>query len=308
MTVVTDTALIGIDWGTSALRAYRFDGEGTVVERRSGPHGILSIADGGFDAVFEATVADWPACPVVISGMITSRQGWVELPYLMCPAPVEALAGALRRHQTDGGREVHFVTGLAARDAAGIPDVMRGEETQILGAIADDDAAARLLVLPGTHSKWALVEGAEVSWFATFMTGEVFAVLKEHSILGRMMTGETRDTAAWARGVGHGLDDDSEHGGLLRRLFSARSLALFDELPQAGVASYLSGLLLGAEIREARHAFMTGAGPVLLLGSAALCDLYAAALALAGLAAERGPDDAAARGHWRIAAAAGLLT
>jgi hypothetical protein len=132
VTAVTTTALIGIDWGTSALRAYRFGADGTILERRSGPQGILEVRDGGFEAVFEDIIADWPACPVVISGMITSRQGWVELPYLMCPAPVEALARALHRQRTDSGRELHFVTGLAARDSTGIPDVMRGEETMSL--------------------------------------------------------------------------------------------------------------------------------------------------------------------------------
>ena len=310
MTGITDTALIGIDWGTTALRAYRFGGDGAVVDRRASAHGILAVAGGGFDAVFEETVAGWPDCPVVISGMITSRQGWLELPYLMCPAPVGTLADALHRHRCESGRTVHFVTGLKVRDTAGVPDVMRGEETQILGAITVGATEPRLLVLPGTHSKWALVEGDEVSGFSTFMTGEVFAVLKEHSILGRMMTGETTDQAAWRRGVAYGLDESSDHGGLLRCLFSARSLALFDELPRAGVASYLSGLLLGAEVREARHSFgaRVSGGSVLLLGSAALCDLYAEALAFAGLSAERGPDDAAARGHWRIAAAADLLT
>ena len=314
MTVCADasTRLIGLDWGTSTLRAFRIGGGGAVLETRPSREGILNVAAGAFEQVFERAVGDWldaaPGAPVLASGMITSRQGWVEPPYLACPAGCDELARALQVQHTGRGGAVRFVTGLTVTGADGVPDVMRGEETEIVGALAEGEAS-RLLVLPGTHSKWALAEAGRIVWFATFMTGEVFAVLKDHSILGRLIEGEGEDAAARERGLAYGLLDDARAGGLLKRVFSARTLGLFDEIPPAGVASYLSGLLIGTEIREAmgcaRARVAVEAATV--LGESALCELYVAALAHAGLAAERGAANAAARGHWRIARAAGLV-
>ena len=123
--------------------------------------------------------------------MITSRQGWVEVPYCPCPAGSDEIARALWRHETGAGRTIHFVPGLSIVGADGVPDVIRGEETQIVGEVGDAPGG-RLLVLPGTHSKWARSEDGRVVWFATFMTGELFGVLKEHSILGRLMAGDAR--------------------------------------------------------------------------------------------------------------------
>jgi 2-dehydro-3-deoxygalactonokinase len=178
-------ALIGLDWGTTSFRAYRLDRSGDALEARSAPAGILRVPGGDFEGVFEREVGPWlserPALPVIASGMITSRQGWVEVPYCPCPAGSAEIARALYRHETRAGRTIHFVPGLSIVGADGVPDVIRGEETQIVGAIGDEAGAAsgcRLLVLPGTHSKWALVEGSRLVWFATFMTGELFGVLK----------------------------------------------------------------------------------------------------------------------------------
>jgi 2-dehydro-3-deoxygalactonokinase len=308
--VTGDTRLIGLDWGITTLRAFRIGAGGVVLDRRSSDQGILNVAHGAFEEVFERAVGDWldaaPDAPVLASGMITSRQGWVEPPYIACPAGCDELARALHLERTRRGRAVRFVTGLTVAGSGGVPDVMRGEETEIVGALAEE---AMLLVLPGTHSKWALAEAGRVVWFATFMTGEVFAVLKDHSILGRLIEGEADDRAARERGLAYGLLDDARAGGLLKRLFSARTLGLFDEIPPTGVASYLSGLLIGAEIREAVACARArvAVDAVTVLGATALSDLYVAALARAGLAAERGPHDAAARGHWRIARAAGLV-
>ena len=141
--------------------------------------------------------------------------------------------------------------GLSLIGADGVPDVIRGEETQILGQIERAPAAGatrHAVVLPGTHSKWAFVEGGRIVWFATFMTGEVFGLLKEHSILGRLMTGDAPDAGAFARGLAYAPGGP---GGLLKRLFSVRTLGLFDRLPASAGASYLSGLLIGSELGEA---------------------------------------------------------
>ncbi|MCP5157641.1 MAG: 2-dehydro-3-deoxygalactonokinase [Ectothiorhodospiraceae bacterium] len=302
------TALVGLDWGTSSLRAYRIDADGAVLERRESPRGILAVADGDFEGALRALVGDWlrPELPVLASGMIGSRQGWVEVPYIGCPTDLSTLAGGLATLTLADGVSVRFVPGLLTHGDDGIPDVMRGEETQIIGACAgaegDDEV---LLVLPGTHSKWALGRGDAIDWFATFMTGELFAVLRQHSILGRLMTTETFDAAAFDRGVDYGLDRATSRGGLLKRLFSARTLGLAGDLDGGAVHAYLSGLLLGAEVGEALA--IRPADSVLVVGSSTLTERYMRALARAGVRAMPGPSDVVARGQLLVARAAGMV-
>jgi 2-dehydro-3-deoxygalactonokinase len=302
-------ALIGIDWGTTSFRAYRIGADGAVLETRAAPAGILKVSGGEFEAVLEREVGAWlsaePAVPVVVSGMITSRQGWLEVPYCACPAGSAELAGALREHATRSGRQLHFVPGLSLIGSDGVPDVIRGEETQIIGQLAGE-RGGQAMVLPGTHSKWAFAEDGRIVWFATFMTGELFAVLKEHSILGRMMADAAPDEAAFARGLAYAR---AGPGGLLKRLFSARTLGLFDRLPASGAASYLSGLLIGSEIVEALACLpqAPGARQITVIGDSELALRYRGAIEAAGLRARTGGVDASARGQLLIARAAGLL-
>ncbi|MDX6750954.1 2-dehydro-3-deoxygalactonokinase [Geminicoccaceae bacterium 1502E] len=312
MLEATGTALIGLDWGTSSFRACRMDRAGRVLERRQAPAGIMNVAQGRFEQTLEEQVGDWlaagPKVPVLASGMIGSRQGWVEVPYLACPAGGEAIGAALLAHTAPSGRVLHFVPGLSGRDPLGIPDVMRGEETQIVGALAGEKGT-RLVLLPGTHSKWALVENGSVRWFASFMTGELFAVLRGHSILGRLMEGAADDEEGFARGVEVGLGRAAVAGGTLRRLFSARTMALMGDVPPRGVAAYLSGLLIASEVREALDC-VDGAGAsgsVLLVGGEALTARYAQALEAAAIGHEVAQGEPAARGQYLIARAAGLL-
>lgn len=307
----TGTGLIGIDWGTSSLRGYRIDGTGAVRDERTLSNGILAVEDGAFEQTFIDLFDDWLAetpCPVVMSGMITSRQGWVELPYVSCPAGRHELSSNLHAHLLSSGRTIHFVTGLTVTGGDGVPDVMRGEETQIIGGL-DEGVDAHLFVLPGTHSKWALVADGKVLNFATFMTGELFSVLSRHSILGRLMQGDQDDPAAFLQGVGYARKTDETSGGLLKRLFGSRALGLFGTVPATGAASHLSGLLIGCEIREALALFGRTAlsEAVTVLGDATLTRLYTTALGQFDLEAKAGPNDAAARGHFAIARAAGLV-
>ena len=309
---MTTTRLIGLDWGTSSLRAFRFTTGGAVAETRASAQGILAVADGAFEAAFEAAVGDWlaaaPAAPVLLSGMIGSRQGWQEAPYVACPAGEAEITAALARLTTAHGRTLRIVPGCSILGEDGVPDVMRGEETQILGEL-DGRPATRLMVLPGTHSKWALCENGRLVWFATFMTGELYAALKDHTILGRLAQGDADDPAATARGLELGLRRGPGSGGLLKRLFSARTRGLFGEIPPGGVASYLSALLIGSEIAEALDCVARRARieEVTVIGAAALVQRYERALAVAGIGTRRGRDDAAAHGQWRIAVAAGLV-
>jgi 2-dehydro-3-deoxygalactonokinase len=197
---------------------------------------------------------------------------------------------------------LHFVPGLSLIGADGVPDVMRGEETQIVGEVGDRPGR-HLLVLPGTHSKWALAEDGVITWFATFMTG-VFAVLKEHSILGRLMQGEVDDHAAFERGLAYAR---TGRGGLLRRLFSARTLGLFDVLPESAIASYLSGLLIGSEIEEALDCLKVADAEICVVGGSELAWRYRGALAARDLRVRPAREDAGARGQFLIARAAGLI-
>lgn len=303
---VSVTALIGLDWGTSSLRAYRIGADGRVLQRRETAAGILSVEGGDFAGAFEAAVGDWltdPARPVLAAGMIGSRQGWREAPYLACPADLADLAGGLVEVRTGRGG-LHLVPGLSFESESGVPDVMRGEETQILGALGDQGAQG-LFVLPGTHSKWAVVEAGRVTRFRTMMTGEVFQALKSHTILGRLMRGEGDDPAAFASGVALAGPGG---GGLLGHLFSVRTQGLFGRLPESALSSYLSGLLLGSEIEEAKAWLGAGgADGLTLIGASALAARYQSALRARGLDATPGSADAAARGLHRIARAAGML-
>jgi 2-dehydro-3-deoxygalactonokinase len=241
---------------------------------------------------------------LIACGMIGSRQGWIEAPYRPCPADFDAIAAALTPVP---GTTLSIVPGLICEDDDGIADVMRGEETQILGTLADAGTSTRqVLLLPGTHSKWAIVGAAGIEAFSTFMTGELYAVLVEHSILGRL-SAPGSDAEAFARGVRHSLRSSA---ALIHDLFSARTLALTDRLAPSGVGDYLSGLLLGAEIAAARRwleEMRVAATRLTLVGAQALADKYRTALAIAGIDADVGAEDAAARGLWRIARHAGML-
>jgi 2-dehydro-3-deoxygalactonokinase len=307
-------ALIGVDWGTTSARAYRIDAEGAVIEMRAAPLGIQQVR-GDFAGALATLLGNWrqESVPRLACGMIGSRQGWIEAPYVECPAAAASLARGIVETPD---RALTIVPGLVDRDDEGVPDVMRGEETQIVGAVAGD-ASPALAVLPGTHSKWAIVRDGAIASFATYMTGEVYAVLREHSILGRMaeMNSQALDPqpsagAAFARGVRAALADGGAADSLLHRLFGARTLALRADLAPEDTSDYLSGLLIGSEVAAGRGwARRRGleASSALLVGSPALCIRYAAALHEGGMAAERGPDDAAARGLWRIASTAGLV-
>ena len=301
-------ALIAIDWGTTSARAYRLDAAGGVLATRAAPLGIKTILDGRFLPALDVLLADWrdDTAPRIACGMIGSRQGWIEAPYVDCPAGLNQLAGTLT--QTPEGR-LAIVPGTRCVDANGVPDVMRGEETQLAGALRDD-APRALAVLPGTHSKWALVEHGVLVDFATYMTGELYAILLDHSILGRMAAnganGKSEGATAFTRGVARGLATD----GFAHAIFGARTLALAGDLAPEEVGDWLSGVLIGDEIRAARGwAAERGddAADVLVIGDDTIVQRYMIALGVAGVRAEAGPAAAAARGLFRIARHAGLL-
>ncbi len=272
---------VAVDWGTSSLRGALLDADGNVLDTQSHARGILSVPTGGFADVFTALFGEWmqpEGTQCLISGMAGSRQGWVEAPYCPCPAGPDEVAAKVIDIALPGlQRRVAMVPGLSD-EHEGVPDVMRGEEVQIFGAVALTGRGDGLFVLPGTHNKWARVQDGRVTGFRTFMTGEFYALLSQHSILARMMDASAPlDEAAFLQGV-----TQTDNGqGVLHNAFGARSLPLFDRMPQAEVASYLSGLLIGEELRtQSLH----GVGEVVLIGSPALTDRYALALRTIGVA------------------------
>ncbi|MDO1527610.1 2-dehydro-3-deoxygalactonokinase [Fulvimonas sp. R45] len=296
------SGLIGLDWGTSSLRAYRFDGTGRIAEARARPWGIRQLPEGGYDAALADVTAGWPALPRLACGMVGSRGGWHEVPYLDLPADATRLGQALARLRAADGMDVHLVPGL--RDPLG-PDVMRGEETQLAGALALRPAlaAASCFILPGTHSKWAMVRDGAVTGFRTLMTGELYAVLQRHSILGGHVP--AADDEAFARGVATARDSGA--AGALSRLFSARALMLDGALAPASVPDYLSGLLIGEEFRAAlADGLARRDAPLQLVGDDALCARYRRTAALFDIELPPPLQDAAAHGLWRLAVQAGL--
>ena len=292
---------IALDWGTTSFRAYVADGDGRVLDTIAAPQGILSVADGDFEAALERHIGAWDkALPVMAAGMITSRQGWIELPYLPCPAGAADLAQALHRHVTKSGRHIRFSTGLSHRDASGIPEVMRSEETQVLGSL---DLGVSHFVTPGTHSKWIATEGELIVSYSTYVTGEVFAALKNHTILGRLMKDGPDDEAAFARGVAAALDDPA---GFLHRIFSARSLGLFGEIAPEAIASYLSGQVIGTEVAHAIRG-NPGDAEYAVLASPGIGGRYVKAIEIAGLKVRYGDPQAIVKGLAIIARKAGII-
>jgi len=302
-----DAALLAIDWGTTSARAYRVAANGDILDSRSAPLGISQVAQARFAEALASLLGDWRDAPVprIACGMIGSRQGWIEAPYNDCPAPLADLAAGVV-HTPD--RELAIVPGVRARDANGMPVVMRGEETQILGGV-DDREERVLLALPGTHSKWALVESGRIVQFVTFMTGEVWHVLITHTILGRLAAAPPAGAAPGA-GFERGLTRGLGAGSILHDAFSARSLALMNELAPEEVSDWLSGLLIGREVRSARvwaHRHGYDGARVRLIGDEALVARYTDAMTRDGISVIPVASNAAARGLWRIARSAGLV-
>jgi 2-dehydro-3-deoxygalactonokinase len=293
-------ALIALDWGTSSLRGYLLGEGGKILESRQADLGILKVAEGAFAATYLELCSGWGDLPAIASGMIGSKQGWKEAPYVAAPASLKQMAAALTSVEVPGHRPLQIVPGVSYRDPQGLPDVMRGEETQLFGALAGG-GETRKFVLPGTHSKWAVAGPSGIERFSTFMTGEVFAVLKAHSILGRLMP----EASVVAADDGFRLGAEASlrgGGGLLRRLFSTRTLGLFNDVPAAQLASYMSGLLIGDEISTARSTGMLDdAGAIGIIGDAGLADLYRVVLEMADAESLVLPADLAAKGLWQIA-------
>lgn len=301
--------LIALDWGTTNSRVFLIDDAGEAAETRHERTGIMNVAEGDFAGAFAELLGTWlsdfPDVPIIMCGMIGSRQGWVEAPYVRCPASLEEIAQSCVRLEVAPDRTATMVPGISYASEDGNFDVIRGEETQIYGAgiSPDGDGGRRLVVLPGTHCKWAILDGDRIERFHTTMTGEVFDVLSHHSILGRLMPERhAPDDAAFARGLARAR----QPGGLLHHIFSVRAQALSGDELGASLPSLLSGILVGHEIVGMAD-LIAGFDTAILVGSPNLCDLYARALGGGGVTSEilRG-DVAATRGLWALSDLTGI--
>ncbi|MGA9582516.1 MAG: 2-dehydro-3-deoxygalactonokinase [Allosphingosinicella sp.] len=264
---------IAVDWGTTNRRAWRLDSGGAVLREMDDDQGILSVTEGGFHGAVAEVRERLGDLPMLMAGMIGSNRGWVEAPYVPCPAGLPELAARL--HWIEGERAA-IVPGMSY-ELDGAADVMRGEEVQLLGAYAEGWIAAdSTLCHPGTHNKWVRLEDGRIAAFRTVMTGELFSLLKEHSILADLLAGPAEPGSAFEAGVRHGLGEDD----LTAELFSVRARALLGKAPREDAAAYVSGLLIGADLKIGLR--LARDGEVVAMGSPELTRLFGAALDAAG--------------------------
>ena len=309
MSVFTNAKMIGLDWGTTSFRAFLIDQDGHVLDQKTNENGILAVPNNAFEGVLISAIKVWldqhPALPIVASGMITSRNGWLETPYLSLPANINDFANALTPLTLSNDIVIHFITGASYENKNGVPDIMRGEETQIIGEVEASDN--EIFLLPGTHSKWAITQDEKIIGFTSFMTGEVYAALKEHTILGALMKEcSSLNDDAFLKGV---LMQQKQDISILHQIFTARTLALFDKLENEDIADYLSGLLIGEEIKSALNQYDANKETIIkIIGRGDLAARYARALDAFGLNHKIINDEVTVMGHYKIAKKAGLLT
>lgn len=299
MTKAEAGRFLAVDWGTTRLRALLVE-DGAVLDRAESDAGISRVAPGGHAAAFEALCGAWlaaePALPVALVGMVGSREGWVAAPYAACPAGPDEIAAALTALDLGAGRRGVVVPGVRADDPDGV-DVMRGEETHLLGSGVVDGIVA----LPGTHCKWAEMRAGRIVRFATFVTGELHGLLRTHSMIGRPAT-EPADPA----GVSAGFAAADREGSLLNALFRARAATVTGGLSPAALGPYLSGLLTGHEVGAALRMFGSP-GRVTVVADPARAELYREALARRGIASDTiAPELSLIAGLSRILEAAGI--
>lgn len=269
------TGWIAVDWGTTNRRAFLFDGNGTVIDRLADDAGVLSVAPGGFPAAVEDIRAALGDLPLLMAGMIGSNRGWVEAPYLPCPLSLTDLAHGLC--PTPDGRG--WIVPGASHVADGRHDVMRGEEVQLLGAVTLGLAPPdRLICHPGTHAKWAWLADGVMQGFRTVMTGELFALLRDHSLLAPQLEAEVVPDVNFLEGVDRALAASE----LSADLFAVRARALLSDFPPERASAYTSGLLIGTDVRIGLAARPDHKGAVTLIGTPVLTRLYAAAAERAG--------------------------
>ncbi|GAA5228417.1 2-dehydro-3-deoxygalactonokinase [Paeniglutamicibacter antarcticus] len=319
--------LIALDWGTSSCRVYLLGEGGRIIETRSEPWGILQVAERArahstsLEAQFEETLNElcgawmnaYSWLPVVACGMVGSQQGWVQADYRPTPADLAVPTNTLATVALTNGGSIHIIPGVI--DDSALPDVMRGEETQILGALElqrgsdnEDVSAGQWMVLPGTHSKWVKVKGSTIQEFSTSMTGETYNLLMQYSILAKLA--ETPLEASWDafdRGLATAFSTEGRRG-IMATAFSARTLVLTGHLRATEISDYLSGLMIGDEILSVSQSW-EGEQPqrITICGNENLSPRYRRGLKRLGIEEIVELRNTAPAGIWKIAESVGLL-
>ncbi|MGH6763729.1 MAG: 2-dehydro-3-deoxygalactonokinase [Phyllobacterium sp.] len=296
-------AFIVVDWGTTSFRGTLVTESGEELDHLETAQGISTLAKGDHEGVLMGALAPWfnihGALPVVALGMITSRNGWVEVAYVPCPAGLVELAAGTARIKLPNGSDLVFLAGLTDTARRPFPDVMRGEETQIVGYGLDRDMT---IILPGTHSKWARVEVGRITGFQTFVTGEIFALLINHSFIARGATQPPVEDMAAFR---WGLEEAKKTGAMLSLLFSARTGGLAQKLSANQLRSYVSGLVIGQEFRQAREEGWYAEGDrAAIVGNDGLNALYGIAARIFELQVAEDAGDEAIKGALAVLRAA----
>ncbi|SFD80488.1 2-dehydro-3-deoxygalactonokinase [Roseivivax sediminis] len=271
---------IAADWGTTHLRLWVMDGD-AVLRRMETDEGMGRLQPEDYEPTLLGLLRDHipvaQATEVLAAGMVGARQGWIEAPYTTIPAPPPSVAAAVRPETRDSRLAVHVLPGMRQDDP---PDVMRGEEVQIAGLMATEPDFEGIVCLPGTHTKWVELRGGEVVRFRTFMTGELFTLLSDQSVLRLSVGAEGWDDAAFRDGVQRGL---ARPDSLPAGLFSLRAEALLRDLSPEASRARLSGLLIGTELSAARDIWQDR--PLRIVGVAALSSAYQTALSMQGAVA-----------------------
>lgn len=298
-------AFIGINWGSSNCRAYLIDARGQVVDSLEAAAGVANAQRDDMVALANRIRRQWPQAERVYAvGMIGSNIGWVDAGYVDAPAGIAEVAARLVPAQI-GELALRIVPGVACERAAdGAPDIMRGEETELLGLLAAGSLqGASIVALPGTHTKWVAVQDGRIGEFMTAMSGELFDRLASGGVLASVLSGPGEDGPAFRAGVRSAVEG---HHGLSTLLFGVRARFIRGVLPRQEASAYLRGVLIGAELADARRLFPALATcAVPLVGSAAVCALYEAALQEIGIASHVvASADAVARGLMEIDALA----
>jgi 2-dehydro-3-deoxygalactonokinase len=304
---ISQGRLIAVDWGTSRLRAMLVDTEGRILAEAASDEGIGAMA-GGHESAFERLVAEWPKVPAIMAGMVGSRQGWREAAYVPCPASPRAIAEKLLRFETSGGRPVAIVPGLMIRSPKRDGDVIRGEETQIVGLIDRDPDFAGVAILPGTHSKWVAIAAGTVTDFQTYLSGEMFDLLAHHSFL-RHSVAEAGGDLSEAPDFTLAVRRVAEEGlPFLGAIFSVRARQILGGVNPTDNRAYLSGLVIGGELAAAWEiGLLSSSHSLQVIGTPSLARAYGRALTILGYeAAMNDGQDLALRGLIHLAGASGF--
>ena len=269
---MSPTDWIALDWGTSNLRAWNLSADGEILDHRTSDQGMGQIDPQQFEPTLKALIKGWKDAPIIACGMLGAKQGWIEAPYRMTPCtPLDSTLTKAPSEELN----VQIISGLAQKNPS---DVMRGEETQIAGYLLENPEFDGIICLPGTHTKWVQISAREVVSFTTYMSGELFALLSEHSTLRHSIADEGWDEEAFQTALSDAI---SKPQYLASRLFSIRAETLLNDLSPETARARLSGTLIGIELSAARPYWL--GQNVTIIGDGKVSNLYATALKEQGL-------------------------